>query len=182
MYVMYLQSSTWRTPNRYFCATRVDPRGSLSTHWIGMENGLGRWSDPEDGHPYPGPQPVEVFSVRWWLNQPLLENISQNGFIFPKFHFRGEISKKYLSCHLPPVLSLSPYCLEFPELWHLSVILFCTHTMNYGVWKNKTNYCNSGKWRFRKDPKQILKNEFCRWFIWLFGIVRIIRNPLSRLS
>ena len=47
MYVMYLQSSTWRTPNRYFCATRVDPRGSLSTHWIGMENGLKRWSDPE---------------------------------------------------------------------------------------------------------------------------------------
>ena len=149
MYVMYLQSSTWRTPNRYFCALSLEPRGSLSTHWIGMENGLGRWSwTPRDGFiPTPGPQPGGfLFSVRWvfpkigvpqngwfimenpikmgwfggkthyfrkhpvggWTN-PLLENmLVKMGFIFPKFHFRGEKFQKYLSCHLPPGLRVSP--------------------------------------------------------------------------
>ena len=36
----------------------------------------------------------------WWLNQPQLKNMSQNGFIFPKV--RGENSKKYLKP--PPIL------------------------------------------------------------------------------
>ena len=43
----------------------------------------------------------------WWLNQPSWNIcVSQNGFIFPKYNFRGE-NKKYLSCH-----HLAKSCLE----------------------------------------------------------------------
>ena len=66
--------------------------------------------------------------TRWWLNQPIWKILVKNGFIFP--NFRGEHSKKYLSCHHPDPIQDAP---REMSAWNFSRVEGHTHSNNEGA-------------------------------------------------
>ncbi len=83
--------------------------------------------------------------------------------------FQGSSQEDVSPSHQPVefCLSLSPYYLGFPELWHLSVMILYTYrTMNYGVFMMER--MNQTRYTACRRP---LRTKYMAWILLCFGIV-----------